>query len=105
ISGGIIIAFYMTGIFLWGAGIDLASIVGTDNFHLGNIMYGLVGQLALNVSAGFGLSAQLTQVVLQVFLRLTALTLFSAYMSLLSIISFGPLQSLTQSLQEAKLGL
>lgn len=105
ISGGIIIAFYMTGIFLWGAGIDLASIVGTDNFHLGNIMYGLMGQLALNVSAGFGLSAQLTQVVLQAFLRLTALTLFSAYMSLLSIISFGPLQSLTQSLQEAKLGL
>lgn len=101
--GTVIIALYICGIFLWGASIDLTKFVDADKFHLGNLMYGLMGQLALNLSAVGHFSQGATQLLFQVFIRLTALALFTAYASLLSIISFGPLQAITQSLQETRL--
>lgn len=101
--GAVIISLYIVGIFLWGASINLSEFVNGDKFHLGNLMYGLMGQLALNISGTFHLSAGFSQLLLQVFLRLTALTLFTAYMSLLSIISYGPLQAITEGVKETKL--
>lgn len=101
--GGAIITLYIAGIVLWGASIDLSRFVDGDQFHLGNLMYGLMGQLALNVAEVGGFSQGMTILLLQVFLRLTALTLFTAYLSLLSIISFGPLQAITQGLKETRL--
>lgn len=103
ISGGIIISLYILGIFLWGASIDLGKFLKEGSFHLGNIMYGLVGQLSLNMGEILNLSQNTTNIIYQVFIRLTAITLFTSYISLLSIISTGPLLAVTTSLKETRL--
>lgn len=103
ISGGIIISLYILGIFLWGASINLKSFLQEGSFHLGNIMYGLMGQLSLNIGHIFNLSKGMSNIIFQVFIRLAAITLFTSYISLLSIISTGPLLAVTTSLKETRL--
>lgn len=103
ISGAIIICLYIFGIFLWGASIDLKEMVNGNSLHLGNIMYGLIGQLSLNLGELLNLSKGASNLLFQIFIRLTAVTIFTSYISLLSIISTGPLLAVTESLKETRL--
>lgn len=93
-SAGIIILLYIGGIILWSGANDLTVLRQTDQMHLGNLMYGLMGSLAKSVGATLHLSANGTQVLYQVYIRYTAFTLLAAYLGLLSSITFGPLKSL-----------
>lgn len=96
ISAGVITVLYFGGIILWSGANDLAVLRQTDQMHLGNLMYGLMGATAQNLSHTFQLSSESSQLLYQFFIRYTAFTLFTAYLSLLSSITFGPLKSLLQ---------
>ncbi|WP_368251785.1 amino acid permease [Enterococcus sp. 2201sp1_2201st1_B8_2201SCRN_220225] len=95
-SGVIILAIYIGGIILWSGANDLGTLRQTDQMHLGNLMYGLMGSLAGSLSKTLGLSVAASGVVYQIYIRYTAFVLFTAYLGLLSSISFGPLKSLIQ---------
>ena len=96
ISAVIIVVLYFGGIMLWSGANNLNVLRETDQFHLGNLMYGLMGSLANNISVSFGLSASAQTFLYQAFIRYTAFTLFVAYIGLLSSITYTPLKSLIQ---------
>lgn len=96
ISACLIVALYFGGILLWSGANDLTVLRQTDQAHLGNLMYGLMGSLADHTSAVLGLSSEAGHLLQQVYLRYTAFTLLIAYLGLLSSISYGPLKSLLQ---------
>ena len=96
ISAVIIVVLYFGGIMLWSGANNLNVLRETDQFHLGNLMYGLMGSLANNLSIAFGLSASAQAFLYQAFIRYTAFTLFVAYIGLLSSITYTPLKSLIQ---------
>lgn len=95
-SGVIILSLYIGGIILWSGANDLGSLRQTDQMHLGNLMYGLMGSLAGAISKTLGLSAGASTIVYQIYIRYTAFVLFVSYLGLLSSITFGPLKSLIQ---------
>ena len=95
-SGVIILSLYIGGIILWSGANDLGSLRQTDQMHLGNLMYGLMGSLARAISKTLGLSAGASTIVYQIYIRYTAFVLFVSYLGLLSSITFGPLKSLIQ---------
>jgi amino acid transporter len=96
ISAVVIVVLYFGGIMLWSGANNLNVLRETDQFHLGNLMYGLMGSLANNISISFGLSASAQTFLYQAFIRYTAFTLFVAYIGLLSSITYTPLKSLIQ---------
>lgn len=100
ISAVSIIVMYMVGMFMWGASINLDQFAHSEQFHLGNIMYGLMGQLSLNVCHLLHVDPEMTKLVYQIFIRLTALTLYTAYLGLLSVNSFTPLRSLIEGMRD-----
>jgi amino acid transporter len=93
-SAGIITALYFSGIILWSGASNLASLRQVDQIHLGNLMYSLMGHSARQLSQFLGLSAQASTLVYQFYIRYTAFTMLTAYISLLSSITYGPLKSL-----------
>ncbi|MGX7328699.1 amino acid permease [Enterococcus bulliens] len=101
VSGIVILSLYILGIVFWGAGINVQEFIHGP-YHLGNLMYGLMGQLSLNIANLLGLSTSAAALLSIVFMRLTALTLFTAYISLLSILFFVPIRSLLESIRGMK---
>lgn len=95
-STGLIVVLYFGAITLWSGANDLTVLRSTDQTHLGNLMYGLMGSLAKSTASALGLSAAAATAFYQVYVRYTAFTLMVAYIGLLSSISFGPLKSLLQ---------
>lgn len=100
-SGVLILLLYIGGILLWSGANDLGNLRQTDQMHLGNLMYGLMGSLAHAVSAGLGLTGNTAALVYQIYIRYTAFVLFVSYLGLLSSITFGPLKSLIQGTPKA----
>ncbi|OTN75335.1 hypothetical protein A5886_000405 [Enterococcus sp. 8G7_MSG3316] len=94
LSGGLIVGLYFLGIVLWSGANDLQFLRTTDQMHLGNLMYGLMGALAQQLGTAFDLSPAYQELLVQIFLRYTAFTLLTAYIGLLSSITYGPLKSL-----------
>lgn len=95
-SACLIVLLYFGGILLWSGGNDLTVLRQTDQAHLGNLMYGLMGSLADNTATALGGTPQVHHLLQQFYLRYTAFTLLIAYLGLLSSISYGPLKSLLQ---------
>ncbi|EOH97826.1 amino acid permease [Enterococcus pallens] len=95
-SAGLIFLLYFGGIILWSAAANLEQLRSGDPMHLGNLMYGLIGSTAHSLSQLFHLSGSQSQLLYQVYIRYTAFTMFVAYLSLLSSITYGPLKSLIQ---------
>lgn len=102
LSAVAIITMYLLGMMMWGASINLNEFAHSEQFHLGNIMYGLMGQLAVNLSECFHLSPTASSFIYQLFIRLTALTLYTAYLGLLAVISFTPLRSLIEGMRDSQ---
>ncbi|MBV7390035.1 amino acid permease [Enterococcus alishanensis] len=96
IAAVIITLLYFIGIILWSGANNLEALRQTNQMHLGNLMYGLMGTTAKNLAVSFNFSNSQTALLYQIFIRYTAFTLFVAYLSLLSSITFGPLKSLIQ---------
>lgn len=96
LSTGIVTLLYFAGIILWSGAHNLNALHETDQMHLGNLMYGLMGSTADQLSQTLGLSVNQSQFLYQLFIRYTAFTLFTAYISLLSSITYGPLKSLVR---------
>lgn len=97
ISSFVVLILYVSGIILWSCANNIGAIRDTTSLHLGNLMYGVMEQLALSLGNVFKLSAGHTHLLVQLFIRYTALTMGLAYLSLLSSISYGPLKSLIKS--------
>lgn len=94
ISTLIIVTLYICGIILWSGANNLNELREIEQLHLGNIMYGLTGSMAKHVAATLGLSASASELLYQIYYRYTAFVLFTAYLGLLSTISYGPLKSI-----------
>ena len=101
ISAGAIVLLYFAGIILWSGANDLTSLRQTDQLHLGNLMYGLMGSLAQSLATSLHLSTNSSQLLYQIFIRYTALTLVISYLGLLSSITYAPLKSLIQGTPKA----
>ncbi|GCF95383.1 inner membrane transporter YjeM [Enterococcus florum] len=95
-SAGLILLLYFSGIILWSGATNLEQLRGGNQMHLGNLMYGLVGSTAHSLSKVLDLNSSQGQLLYQVYIRYTALTMFVSYLSLLSSITYGPLKSLIQ---------
>lgn len=94
ISSFIILLLYVTGIVLWSSANNIESLREVQSLHLGNLMYGLMENLAQTLADSFALSASHTFWLKQIFIRYTAFAMGIAYISLLCSISYGPLKSL-----------
>ncbi|MDT2658706.1 amino acid permease [Enterococcus hulanensis] len=97
ISSFVVLLLYVSGIILWSCANNIEGLRNTTSLHLGNLMYGVMEQLAKTLAASFQLSASHSYLLTQLFIRYTALTMGLAYLSLLSSISYGPLKSLLKS--------
>lgn len=93
-SAGIIALLYILGIILWSGTNDITALRQTNQMHLGNLMYGLTGSLAKSLAQAFGFNYWQTNLLYQFYIRYTAFTLLTAYLGLLSSITYGPLKSL-----------
>lgn len=97
ISSFIVLLLYVSGIVIWSCANNIEGLRNSTSLHLGNLMYGVMEQLAKTLAVSFNLSAGSTHLLTQIFIRYTALTMGLAYLSLLSSISYGPLKSLIKS--------
>lgn len=97
ISSFIVLLLYVSGIIIWSCANNIEGLRNSTSLHLGNLMYGVMEQLAKTLAVSFNLSAGSTHFLTQIFIRYTALTMGLAYLSLLSSISYGPLKSLIRS--------
>ncbi|MGG5369312.1 amino acid permease [Enterococcus sp. AZ196] len=97
ISSFVVLLLYISGIILWSCANNIEELRNATSLHLGNLMYGVMEQLAKNLAVCFNLSASHSYLLTQLFIRYTALTMGLAYLSLLSSISYGPLKSLIKS--------
>lgn len=97
ISSFVVLLLYVSGIIIWSCANNIEGLRNTTSLHLGNLMYGVMDQLAKTLAVSFNLSAKHTYLLSQIFIRYTALTMGLAYISLLSSISYGPLKSLIKS--------
>lgn len=95
-SAGLIFLLYFGGIILWSGAANLEQLRNGDQMHLGNLMYGLIGSTAHSLGRLFQLTSSQSELLYQVYIRYTAFTMFAAYLSLLSSITYGPLKSLIQ---------
>lgn len=91
-----ILVLYFSGILLWSSANNITQLREIGSMHLGNLMYGLMYNLADTLGKSFGLSVSGIQLLQQIFTRYTAFTMAIAYLSLLCSISYGPLKSLIQ---------
>lgn len=101
ISAGIILILYFGGILLWSGANDLSTMRLTDQSHLGNLMYGLMGSLARHLASVLRLSGSQSALLYQIYIRYTAFVLFVSYLGLLSSITYTPLKSLIQGTPKA----
>jgi amino acid transporter len=97
ISSFVVLFLYVSGIIIWSCTNNIDGLRETTSLHLGNLMYGVMEQLAKTLAVSFNLSVSHTHLLTQIFIRYTALTMGLAYLSLLSSISYGPLKSLIKS--------
>ncbi|GFH39930.1 hypothetical protein Hs20B_03280 [Lactococcus insecticola] len=98
VGGGFILLFYFLDIMSWAAGSDYTHVRALTNQHLANLMYGLIDLLSRDLSKSLGLSKAAGDLVNQLYLRYTALTMFTAYVSLLATIGYAPLKVLLKAL-------
>lgn len=91
-----ILLFYFSGIILWSCAHDIQYLRDVGQLHLGNLMYGLMESLGKSLALALNLSTSASYLLTQIFVRYTAFTMFIAYLSLLSSISYGPMKSLIQ---------
>lgn len=96
LSSILVVICYFSGILLWSGGIDLTHLKASNSIHLGNLMYELMENLGSAVGHSFALTVQQSQLLSQLFIRLTALTLLPSYVSLLSTIFYLPLRTLVE---------
>lgn len=85
---------YLLGIFFWGASANWAQIFANRQVSLGNAMYYLMFNLGHQLGAALGLHAAGIALLGQLFLRLTGLVLFWAYIGLVMTIAYAPLKSI-----------
>ncbi|GFH41735.1 glutamate/gamma-aminobutyrate family transporter YjeM [Lactococcus hodotermopsidis] len=83
-GGGIVLIFYFLAIVSWSMGTTVTTNTQT---HLGNLMYALMSQLARNIAPNSPLISEL-------YVRYTALVMFTAYLALLATIGYAPLKVL-----------
>lgn len=95
-SAILIFTLYVCSILLWSGANHLTTLRKGNVLHLGNLMYGLINNMSLQIASIFQLSPQHSNLLNQLYVRYTALTMLLAYISLLSSISYGPLKSLIQ---------
>ncbi|MCH4168950.1 MAG: amino acid permease [Streptococcaceae bacterium] len=96
--GGIfVLLFYFLDILSWAIGSNFAAVRELTNQHLGNLMYGLMALLSDEMSQSFDLSTDWANLLNQLYIRYTALTLFTAYIGLLATIGYAPLKVLISS--------
>lgn len=95
ISAVLIVLLYLGGVMLWCLSMPLSESRATA-LHLGNLMYGLVSQLAHSFCLAAGLGTAVTATISRGMVVLSAATLFTAYLGLISAISYAPLKSLVQ---------
>lgn len=93
-SAGVVTILYIFGIILWSGTNDITTLRQTNQLHLGNLMYGLTGSLANSLAKGLEFNPWQSNLLYQFFIRYTAFTLLTAYIGLLSSITYGPLKSL-----------
>ena len=86
IGGGAVLILYFLDILSWSTGTDFTAIRGTSTTHLGNLMYGLISHLSTQISSN--------PLIHELYIRYTALTMFTAYLSLLATIGYAPLKVL-----------
>ncbi|MCO7125188.1 glutamate/gamma-aminobutyrate family transporter YjeM [Sporolactobacillus shoreicorticis] len=92
----VIAGTYLSGIFLWGASANWHTLFANKDVSLGNAMYFLMQNLGEQVGQISGLSADKAALVGQVYLRITGLALFWAYVGLLVTISYAPLKAIIE---------
>lgn len=96
ISAIAIVVLYLSGVLLWSTGGSLQYFNQTEATHLGNLSYGLMAALATKLAVTFQLAPATTQLLVQVFIRLTAFTMFLSYIGLLVSISYTPLKAIVE---------
>ncbi|MCH4170123.1 MAG: glutamate/gamma-aminobutyrate family transporter YjeM [Lactobacillus sp.] len=94
VAAGLIMGTYLLGIFFWGASANWQAIFANHQVSLGNAMYFLMFNLGHELGVALGLSTAGATILGQVFLRLTGLVLFWAYIGLIMTIAYAPLKSI-----------
>ena len=98
VSALFIFLLYVFGIILWSGANDIERIRDIQSLNLGNLMYGVMDHLARSLAETFHFTSNQAYLIRQIFIRFTAITMGSAYISLLCSISYGPLTSLIESI-------
>lgn len=95
-SSILVIICYFLGILLWSGGTNLSHLKANSSIHLGNLMYELMANLGEAIAHSLSLSTNYSQLLVQFFIRFTALTLTLSYIGLLSTTFYIPIRSLVQ---------
>ncbi|MHC5227811.1 amino acid permease [Enterococcus sp. LJL99] len=95
-SSILVVVCYFLGILLWSGGTNLAHLKANSSIHLGNLMYELMANLGEAIAYSLSLSSSHSQLLVQFFIRFTALTLTLSYIGLLSTIFYIPIRTLVQ---------
>lgn len=93
ISSILIAVAYSFMILLWGVSVNWKDVLSSDSVNLGNITYIMMQHLGIYLGHSLGLSASVSNLIGNIFIRFVGLGMFLAYVGSFFILIYSPIKS------------
>lgn len=93
ISSLLIAVAYSFMILLWGISVNWKDVLSGDSVNLGNITYVMMQHLGIYLGHSLGLSASVSNLIGNIFIRFVGLGMFLAYVGSFFILIYSPIKS------------